>query len=130
MLEVLLLAGVTNCAAVVTRYFGGILLGTGGLVRAYTQAVQAALDDAEIVLMRYGTEMTLHMDYTDVGKVQYILSGLSVQTLDSRYTDKAEFDIRVPKEQEESVKKKLIEATCARVGITIKGSGYYMDRQV
>ncbi len=130
MLEVLLTAGVTNGAAVVTRYFGGTLLGTGGLVRAYTQALQAALEDAEIVLMRYGTEMTLHMDYTDVGKVQYILSGLPVQTLESRYTDKAEFDIRVPKEQEESVKKKLTEATCARTGITIKGSGYYMDRQV
>ena len=129
MLEVLLTAGVTNGAAVVTRYFGGTLLGTGGLVRAYTQALQAALEDAEIVLMRYGTEMTLHMDYTDVGKVQYILSGLTVQTLESRYTDKAEFDIRVPKEQEESVKKKLTEATCARTGITIKGSGYYMDRQ-
>lgn len=129
MLEVLLTAGVTNGAAVVTRYFGGTLLGTGGLVRAYTQALQAALQDAEIVLMRYGTEMTLHMDYTDVGKVQYILSGLTVQTLESRYTDKAEFDIRVPKEQEESVKKKLTEATCARTGITIKGSGYYMDRQ-
>lgn len=129
MLEVLLTAGVTNGAAVVTRYFGGTLLGTGGLVRAYTQALQAALEDAEIVLMRYGTEMTLHMDYTDVGKVQYILSGLPVQTLESRYTDKAEFDIRVPKEQEESVKKKLTEATCARTRITIKGSGYYMDRQ-
>lgn len=129
MLEVLLTAGVTNGAAVVTRYFGGTLLGTGGLVRAYTQALQAALEDAEIVLMRYGTEMTLHMDYTDVGKVQYILSGLPAQTLESRYTDKAEFDIRVPKEQEESVKKKLTEATCARTRITIKGSGYYMDRQ-
>ncbi|MDE6203044.1 MAG: YigZ family protein [Lachnospiraceae bacterium] len=129
MLEVLLSAGVTNGAAVVTRYFGGTLLGTGGLVRAYTQAVQAALDNAEIALMRYGTEMTVHMDYTDVGKVQYLIAGLPVQTLDSRYTEKVEFDIRVPKEQEESIKKKIIEATCARAGITIKNSGYYMDRQ-
>lgn len=128
MLEVLLSAGVTNAAAVVTRYFGGTLLGTGGLVRAYTQALQAALGDAETALMRYGTEMTLYMDYTDAGKVQHLMAGLPVRILDSRYTDKVEFDIRVPKEEEESVKKKLIEATCARAGITIKGSGYYMDR--
>ena len=129
MLEVLLSANVTNVAAVVTRYFGGTLLGTGGLVRSYTQAMQAALGNAEIAVMRYGTEMTLHMEYTDVGKVQYLLSGRQIQTLESRYTDKAEFDIRVPKEQEDTLKKALIEVTCARVGIEIKDSGYYMDRQ-
>ena len=53
ILEVLLGAKVTNAAAVVTRYFGGTLLGTGGLVRAYTQAAQAALQDAGIGLMEY-----------------------------------------------------------------------------
>ena len=70
ILEVLLSAGVTNVAVVVTRYFGGTLLGTGGLVRAYTQATKEGLADAGIATMRFGKELTIGIDYTDVGKVQ------------------------------------------------------------
>lgn len=127
MLEVLLGAEVTNVVAVVTRYFGGTLLGTGGLVRAYTQAVQAGLLDAETATMRYGSEMTIQIDYTDVGKVQYLLSSRQILVSESRYSDKVEFDIRIPKEQEEEVKKALTEATAARAGIKSNGSAYYMD---
>ena len=127
ILEVLLGAGVTNVVAVVTRYFGGTLLGTGGLVRAYTQAAQAGLKDAGIGIMHYKTEMTLDIDYTDVGKVQHLLGSRQIEIAQSRYTDKVEYDIRILMEQKESVEKALIEATSARVGIRIIGAGYYMD---
>ncbi len=128
ILEVLLGAGVTNVAAVVTRYFGGILLGTGGLVRAYTQAAQAGLQDAGIVNMVYGSELTVTADYGDVGKVQYLLGSKGVTVLGSRYTDKVEFDIRIPKEQEEGIKKALTECTSARAKISVTSSGYFPEK--
>lgn len=127
ILEVLMGAGITNVVVVVTRYFGGTLLGTGGLVRAYTQAVQEGLKDAGIATMRYGVEMTISIDYTDVGRVQYLLGSMGIEIAASRYTDKVEFDICIPKEQEASLQKALVEATSARAGIEVTGSGYYMD---
>ncbi len=129
MLEVLLKAEVTDVVAVVTRYFGGTLLGTGGLVRAYTQAVQKGLENAGIALMQYKEEMTLMLEYTEVGKVQHLLGAKGIQILRSDYTDKVEFDIRIPKEQEEAVEKALIEATAGRVTVKKKGARYDMDKQ-
>lgn len=126
ILEVLLLEGVTNVVAVVTRYFGGTLLGTGGLVRAYTQATKEGLQNAGIATMRYGYEITIGVDYTDVGKVQYLLVGEHIKIVDSRYTDKVEFDVRIPDENKEVLRKELTEATSGRVRIEVTGEGYYV----
>lgn len=128
ILEVLLGAGVTNVAAVVTRYFGGTLLGTGGLVRAYTNAAQAAIMDAGIATMLYGKEITIGIDYADVGKVQYLLGSRQIEIAASRYTDKVEFDIRIPAKYQQEVEKALTESTSARARITVTGSGYYMEK--
>ena len=117
----------TNAVAVVTRYFGGTLLGTGGLVRAYTQAAKEGIENAGIGTMRYKTEMTIEIDYTDVGKVQYFLGNRKIEISQSRYTDKVEFDIRIPKEEERAVEKALTEATAARAKLHITGADYYMD---
>ena len=72
MLEVLLGRGIHNAAVVVTRYFGGVLLGTGGLVRAYQSAVQAGLDASYIMERREGRKLTVGTDYNGVGKLQYL----------------------------------------------------------
>lgn len=128
ILEVLLGAGVTNVAVVVTRYFGGTLLGTGGLVRAYTQATQAGLADADIATMRYGTQLTIGIDYGDVGKIQYLLGNEQVEILDSRYAGNVEFDIRFPRERLQELTKKLTEITSARARLDVTGEGYYMDK--
>lgn len=127
ILEVLLGADVTNVAVVVTRYFGGTLLGTGGLVRAYTNAAKRGLEDAGIATMRYGMEITITIDYTDAGRVQYLLGSRQIAVSDSRYTDKVAFDIRIPADQEQSFTKALTECTCARAGIKVTGEGYYME---
>ncbi len=129
ILEVLLSAGVTNVAVVVTRYFGGTLLGTGGLVRAYTQATKEGLADAGIATMRFGKELTIGIDYTDVGKVQYILGNRQIDIAQSRYTQTVEFDIRIPAEAVGALTKELTEATAARACIEITGEGYYMDKE-
>ncbi len=129
ILEVLLGAGVTDAALVVTRYFGGTLLGTGGLVRAYTQAAKAALADAEIATMRYGISLTVSIDYTDAGKVRYLLEKSGIEPMAARYTDRVEFDLCIPAQREREVEKALTEVTAARAGITVTGKGYYKDTQ-
>ena len=129
ILEVLLSEGVTNVAVVVTRYFGGTLLGTGGLVRAYTQATKEGLADAGIATMRYGKELTIGIDYTDMGKIQYILGSRQIEIAQSRYTENVEFDIRIPAEAVGALTKELTEATAARARIETTGEGYYMDKE-
>lgn len=128
ILEVLLGAGVTNVAVVVTRYFGGTLLGTGGLVRAYTQAAQAGLADAKIATMRYGTELLIGVDYADVGKIQYLLANEQIEIMDSKYTQSVDFEIRIPQERVEEIRKKITEITCGRAVMEVTGAGYYMDQ--
>lgn len=128
ILEVLLGAGVTNVAVVVTRYFGGTLLGTGGLVRAYTQAAQAGLADAKIATMRYGTELLIGVDYSDVGKIQYLLANEQIEIMDSKYTQSVDFEIRIPQERVEEIRKKITEITCGRAVMEVTGAGYYMDK--
>lgn len=128
ILEVLLGAGVTNVVVVVTRYFGGTLLGTGGLVRAYTQAAQAGLADAKIATMRYGTELLIGVDYSDVGKIQYLLANEQIEIMDSKYTQSVDFEIRIPQERVEEIRKKITEITCGRAVMEVTGAGYYMDK--
>lgn len=129
ILEVLLGAKVTNAAAVVTRYFGGTLLGTGGVVRAYTQAAQAALQDAGIGLMEYGAEITVEVDYPDVSKVQYFFSSKKIEITEARYTEKAAFDICIPAGQRELIREELIRLSAARARITVTKEGYYMNKE-
>lgn len=125
ILEVLLGAEVTNVAVVVTRYFGGTLLGTGGLVRAYTQAAQAGLADAGIATMCYGKKLTIRTEYTDAGKLQYLLGSRQIEIQASRYTDTVEFDIQIPADRCGEVEKALTEATAGRARFEVTGEGYY-----
>ena len=86
MLEVLTGEGIRNAAVVVTRYFGGVLLGTGGLVRAYTQAVKEGLRNCRVGRMRPGYEAVAEADYGDIGKVQYLLRERGIEPLSAEYS--------------------------------------------
>lgn len=72
MLDVILGEDIYNVAVVVTRYFGGVLLGTGGLVRAYSKAVQEGLAASKVILKQKGIALKITTDYTGLGKIQYI----------------------------------------------------------
>ena len=74
ILEVISGSGIHNIVVVVTRYFGGTLLGTGGLVRAYTDATRAGIENSDIVEKIPGRRVDIAMDYTDLGKLQYMVS--------------------------------------------------------
>lgn len=128
MLEVIRGAGLTNVAAVVTRYFGGTLLGTGGLARAYTQAVQEAVAGCEIVTMRYGLRYAVTAEYTLAGKLQYLFAKREVRIEDTAYTDKVTFYALVPVKMEASFQKDLTELAAAKIQIEKLESVYYADR--
>lgn len=118
MLEVLLGSGIRNVAVVVTRYFGGVLLGTGGLVRAYSQAVKEGLAACETGVMRPGTELLVDAEYNDVGKILYLLGQKSLEPLESDYGEKVALKVLLPREDAEGFRKELTEATAGRVRFT------------
>ncbi|MGN0290748.1 MAG: YigZ family protein [Lachnospiraceae bacterium] len=117
MLDVLLKEGIHNTVVVVTRYFGGVLLGTGGLVRAYQKAVQEGLAGSTIITKRTGMLASVVTDYNGVGKIQYILGQNEIAIADSIYTDKVEMQIVVPMEKKEFMEKELIEGTGGKASI-------------
>ena len=126
MLEVLLGEGVRNVAVVVTRYFGGILLGTGGLVRAYKQAVKAGLENCLIGTMCHGLEVQLRTDYNGIGKVLYILGQKGISAFYSEYGADVALKIRFRSELAEELKKELVEATSGRIQWEKLGEGYFV----
>lgn len=128
MLEVLLGEGIRNVAVVVTRYFGGILLGTGGLVRAYTQAVKEGLANCQKGVMCFGTRLSIKAGYTDVGKIQYILGQENIPIENSEYGENVEFIILFKEIKEKELVKKLTEATNARAKISVIERVYFVDK--
>lgn len=129
MLEVLTGSGIRNMAVVVTRYFGGTLLGTGGLVRAYTQAVKEGLANCRTGVMRNGCELEVTADYNDVGKLQYYFGQQSITPADSIYAENVKFILLIPVEKEENLRKNLIEITSGKVKIEKLKETYFIDKE-
>lgn len=117
ILEVLTGKGLKNILVVVTRYFGGTLLGTGGLVRAYSQAAQAGLAESVMITKEAGYRITVDTDYNGIGKLQYIAAGMELSVLETIYTDKVQMVLLVPEELCGKVKKEVTEATAGQAVI-------------
>ena len=111
MLDVLRREGITNVAVVVNRYFGGVLLGTGGLVRAYQSATQAGLAASKIIEKRQGKKLIIHTDYNGLGKLQYLFGQQKTAILDTEYAADVVLTILVPVEQKDFLYKEIIEQT-------------------
>ncbi len=118
MLDVLLKEGIHNTAVVVTRYFGGVLLGTGGLVRAYQKAVQEGLANSTVIDKQSGRKLVIGTDYTGLGKLQYLIAQKGLATIDTIYTDKVELILMVPAELTAETEKDVIEATNGNADIS------------
>ena len=129
MLEVLLGEDIRNVAVVVTRYFGGTLLGTGGLVRAYTMAVKEGLAACRIGTMRFGVRMQIDTDYNGVGKVQYLLGQAGLVPEETSYTDRVRIRVLIPWEEAGAFEKKTVEATNARAVLTRLEQLYFVDKE-
>ena len=111
MLDVLLREGITNAVVVVTRYFGGVLLGTGGLVRAYQSAVSEGLQHCVLLEKRSGMMLSILSDYNAVGKLQYLFVQNNLTVMDSTYSTDVLQKIMVPAEDKEKIQKAITEAT-------------------
>lgn len=118
ILSVLQGAGLTNVCCVVTRYFGGTLLGTGGLVRAYTDSAKAAVSSASLVKKQIGAVLKIETDYTDLGKIQYILASDEIEILSTDYAEGVTLTLEVELSKVDALTNKLTDATSARARIT------------
>lgn len=129
MLEVLLGEGIRNIAVVVTRYFGGVLLGTGGLVRAYTQAVKAGIEECTIGAMVFGYEVRIGTDYNGIGKVLYTLGQYGTEAYESEYGADVMLKIRIPAELSDKLQKELVEVTNGKVNWQKENETYFVDKE-
>ena len=87
MLEILEKQNLANVLVVVTRYFGGILLGTGGLVRAYSEALKSAINNATIAVQEQGFELEVMLDYADLENFKYYCKTNKINIIDCNYSD-------------------------------------------
>ncbi|WP_022777621.1 YigZ family protein [Butyrivibrio sp. AE3009] len=126
ILEVITGAGITNVLVIVTRYFGGVLLGTGGLVRAYTQAAQAGLAASEVGEKVYSQKLTLKVGYNMINNVQYYLNQNEIPIADSRYEADVEFDICVREADISRITDGLTQKCEGQITITQGDKGYYL----
>lgn len=111
MLDVLLKENIHNVAAVVTRYFGGVLLGTGGLVRAYQQATKAGLSASEIIEKKDGAVLFIRTDYTGIGRLQYLFAQEKITVMDTAYEADVLVKAVIPENDKKRIEKTIIEQT-------------------
>jgi uncharacterized YigZ family protein len=121
MLEVLRGQGLSDVVAVVTRWFGGTLLGAGGLVRAYGDAVRAALDEAGTLRRTLVREHLLDLDHADAGRVESELRGRGVAVVGTDYAARVTLRLGVPPEQEERLAALVAELTAGAAETRVAG---------
>lgn len=117
VLDVLKKRGLTDVCVVVTRYFGGILLGGGGLVRAYSHAASLACDAAHIMNMCMCHRMKITADYGMYGKISYLLPNYDTITVNSDFGSDVTLEILVLSEKLDALRKDLVEVTNGSVSI-------------
>lgn len=127
MLDVLLGEEIHDVVVVVTRYFGGTLLGTGGLVRAYSGATKEGLLASKVIKKVYAKKLAVVTDYTGLGKIQYILGQRGIRVLDSVYTDKVELKVLLPKADIDGVMADIREGTNGQAVMELQEACYFAD---
>ena len=125
MLDVLEGEEVVNLCVVVTRYFGGTLLGTGGLVRAYSGAVKEGLKACTVLTLLPAKKLIIDTDYNGVGKIQYLLGQSNITTLNSEYTDHVMLTVLVPDEEVLKLQADITEATGGKANLEVTDSVYF-----
>lgn len=119
MLDIITGQGIHDVLVVVTRYFGGTLLGTGGLVRAYSAAVKEGLANCTILEKCRGYLVTVRTDYNNLGKIQYAAAEMELAEEHSEYGEQVEIAYMVPEEKVAAFERQVTEKT---------GGKSYIDR--
>ena len=115
MLDVLLREDIHNVAVVVTRYFGGVLLGTGGLIRAYQAASKAGLEIAETAVVSSGITAVIVTDYNVYGKLQYICNDIGVDIMDTDFGADVTIKLAAAEEKAGILEKRITDAFSGNV---------------
>ncbi len=117
ILEVLTARGIHNCLIIVTRYFGGTLLGTGGLVRAYQKSSIDAVDNSILARRTKGSRITISTDYSSAGKIQYAALQNGWMLTDTIYAADVSLVMEVPMPERERVVKEAVQITSGKAVI-------------
>ncbi|MCR1935263.1 YigZ family protein [Clostridium tepidum] len=132
VLDVIKKNEVTDIVIVVTRYFGGILLGKGGLVRAYSKGAAVAIKDAGIVQKVKGSSINFTIEYDALGKIQYLFEQNLWHIENIEYTDKVNLTMLCELDMIPTVEKKVLELTNGNCKITKNEEKFYfkMDNRL
>ena len=103
MLNIINSLGLSNILVIVTRYFGGILLGTGGLVRAYSEATNVALAKAKIIQKDLGIEASLEIEYSELQKLKYYFEQNEIKIINQEFEEKIKIVFEISKEKFENM---------------------------
>ena len=124
VLDIIRKNGCTDVVIVVTRYFGGTLLGTGGLVRAYTSAALGALEGGEIIRYDVYTEAEISVSYSDYGKITSVLEAQGFRTENTLYDVGITLSGRIVSTNFDNLEAALVEATAGRIEIKKLGEAF------
>lgn len=105
LLSLLKSANLTNVIIIVTRYFGGILLGTGGLVRAYTESAKNAIENAKIVCKDYGVQFEIEVSYNNLKEIQFLCKNLNIRIIKTEYQENVKLILESTLEAKEELEK-------------------------
>lgn len=123
-LDVILKENLTDICVVVTRYFGGTLLGAGGLVRAYGKSAKAGIVKAEPASMIYSEIFDVTADYGDLGKIEHEIMSKGYMILDKQFSDKVTITVCTEKQKSDELFKSLTECTFGKANILRTGEQY------
>lgn len=124
-LDVILKSNLTDLAVVVTRYFGGVLLGTGGLVRAYSHACSIAVEQAGIITMRTCVMAQVSCDYSQYGRLAALIPENEGVIDHTDFTDRVTIQFHISDDRIPNLNEKLSDATCGTSNISITGEKYF-----
>ena len=119
VLDVLEKENLVDVCVVVTRYFGGILLGGGGLVRAYSHSAKIGVDSAKIITMAHCLDLAVECDYTFYGKLTDFLSREETVILNTEYTDNVKVIFRIKGENKDNIETKITDLSNGRASSTV-----------
>ena len=125
ILDVLEKSEVTDVCVVITRYFGGILLGAGGLVRVYSHSAALALEAGEIITMVKCAECELTCDYTLYGRIPALIAEHAGKESGTDFTDSVTVRFRLPEDEVDAFQAQLTEYSSGRYSVDLLGSGFY-----
>lgn len=124
-LDVILKSGITDVVVVVTRYFGGILLGAGGLVRAYSHGARIAIDAGNVATMRKCAQAELVCSYNQYGRINSLIPSMGGVIDDTQFTDNVKIKLHIAQRDIGALNKQLAEFTCGEIQALEYGTEYY-----